>query len=992
MFLKSLEIFGFKSFADRTKIEFQDGVTALLGPNGCGKSNVVDAVKWVLAESRSKNLRADKMEDVIFNGTQTRPPLNVAEVILTIDNEKKLLPLDVPEIEVKRRLYRSGENEYSINNKVCTATAVRRLFLDTGVGKAAYSVMEQGKVNQILSSKPEDRRYFFEEAAGISRTKEEYAQAERDLAKAREYLCQKEAQVIELKHNYDTLKVQAEQTSTWRELKDKIFDLELDIQLLKLRGFLHSRDEKQKQKDITENNRQQIRQEIDTITSTLSITTDKMKEMQDKLNTNYTQVATLEVECRQKKEREKERATQKQELDAKATQLELRISNLTSQIEDTEEEIDCARADLLSKKKQLENITKNIDEFSKNIQHTTKQVQDNNKTCLDNENRIQTLLHKEQDLQKNLKYLTEDIVSQLDLKLKNAGYSTANLQANKQEITSLINKLKILSKGRQDVCNDFCENPTISSNNIATFVKDLSASFSQVLEMLKQIEIAFSNYEKASPAFIDDFLSPEGIITQKRNIDNDILQIKNQVNDIQKLSQELKETNITLQAKIEGYKDTLSNLKLSQIQMQTQLESSDKEIKVLERSLNNLHNQLQENTTELSLTKKSIIEVQEAIQDIQEDISSLEWKGKKLLDDIQQITQDIQEFKEQSCDKQNQLAKKNEELLSCQATYEKLNNELYGLESDIRNVNQNFIDTHSRDLSEFRERMESITTTSMQLRESLATTRSLLSKLGQVNLMAPEEFIEVKDRYEKSTAAIEDLRQSMEHEERLAQEMRSSSSQKFIDTYNKIKKNFHNMFRRLFGGGRAELHLVNAEDVLTTGIDIYAQPPGKKLENISLLSGGEKTMTAVALLFATYQVKPSPFCLLDEIDAALDNKNVSTFVATLKAFSNISQYIVITHNSATAAGTATLLGITMEEDGVSKLATIRLSNDYKSSEDIDINEDFVEEDVDLELGITLPQRPAQRIHNEDGTVTDPESEHFAQIVAQKISENLGGGN
>ena len=215
MFLKSLDIFGFKSFADRTHIDFADGITALLGPNGCGKSNVVDAIKWVLAENKAKNLRAQEKTDVIFNGTERRPALNVAEVTLTMSNENGLLPLEESEIAIKRRLYRNGEQEYFINNRPASSRDIVKLFMDTGVGKSSYSIMEQGQVSQILSSKPEDRRYIFEEAAGISRSKAECAIAERELEQTRQNMIQIEMAMAEIKRSYDTLKVQAEKTKKY---------------------------------------------------------------------------------------------------------------------------------------------------------------------------------------------------------------------------------------------------------------------------------------------------------------------------------------------------------------------------------------------------------------------------------------------------------------------------------------------------------------------------------------------------------------------------------------------------------------------------------------------------------------------------------------------------------------------------------------------------------------------------------------------------------
>ena len=238
VFLKSLDIFGFKSFADRTHIDFADGITALLGPNGCGKSNVVDAIKWVLAENKVKNLRAAEKTDVIFNGTERRPALNVAEVTLTMSNENGLLPMEESEIAIKRRLYRSGEQQYFINNREVSGRDIIKLFMDTGVGKSSYSIMEQGQVSQILSSKPEDRRYIFEEAAGISRSKAEVAIAERELEQTRQNMQQIEVAMAEIKRSYDSLKIQAEKTIKYRKVKEDIFNYELDIALLRLKSFI----------------------------------------------------------------------------------------------------------------------------------------------------------------------------------------------------------------------------------------------------------------------------------------------------------------------------------------------------------------------------------------------------------------------------------------------------------------------------------------------------------------------------------------------------------------------------------------------------------------------------------------------------------------------------------------------------------------------------------------------------------------------------------
>ena len=283
MFLKSLDIFGFKSFVDRTHIEFSDGITALLGPNGCGKSNVVDAVKWVLGEQSAKNMRAESMEDVIFNGTQSRKALNVAEVTLTISNEQGLLPLDISEITIKRRLYRSGESEYWINGTQAKLKNVRELFWDTGVGKAAYSVMEQGKIDQILSSRPEDRRYIFEEAAGITRFKAKRAEAERTLAKTEENMKQVDGILGEVRRSYDSLKIQADKTTKYRQLKDDVFNLELDIQLLRLKGFLQDQNNRKSDLEKATENKKSVQEELNALNSQLEEHMDEVTSMNNQL-------------------------------------------------------------------------------------------------------------------------------------------------------------------------------------------------------------------------------------------------------------------------------------------------------------------------------------------------------------------------------------------------------------------------------------------------------------------------------------------------------------------------------------------------------------------------------------------------------------------------------------------------------------------------------------------------------------------------------------
>ena len=975
MFLKCLDIFGFKSFADRTHIEFADGITALLGPNGCGKSNVVDAVKWVLAENKAKNLRADTMESVIFNGTETRPPLNIAEVTLTIANENGLLPLEDSEIALKRRLYRSGESEYYINNRQVGPTEIRRLFMDTGVGKAAYSVMEQGKIDQILSSKPEDRRYLFEEAAGISRSKAECAEAERELERTRQNLAQIEVALIENKRSYETLKVQSEKTIKYRQFKDDIFNCELDIQLLRLKDFTQDKARQETAKKELEEKRTAVQKEIEEIQAALFENNDKIKDLQTKMNSLQVELAKVQTEKTNKLQRAQEYNLQANQIKEKIGILEVKQNSIQEKIDTFNEEIDEREADLHSNNRQLDSVKQNIESFTQNITSSSAKITENDTLAAKSADEIEELNRQIADYQKQLGEITEDIVKELDAKLKDSGYSSNAAKSAKEEVENSLAKLKIFAEGRKNIFSDYASITGHSESENEKLIQDAIKAFEEISSISVNIEEAVSKYEKAMPDFIEDFTSPEGIITKKRGIDSKILDINSQIEKINERIASYKSENGELVKKINEYRETLNQLRVTEASMAQAIFGVKQNVEILRRSLVSEQNNLRQNQEEFEQEQRRRDELNEQIIDVQSELAAIEHRGQKCADEMSEINSEIVRCNSSVSGTQNKLDKKQEEQRKIQSQYEKLAMDLVTSDNDIRNIKQNFIDTHSRDLMEFEERMYKITTSSAVLREKLAKSREELKALGSVNLMAPEEFGEQKERYEKLQSSYDDTNKSLENLIRVSEEIKTKSTEMFLDTYNKIKKNFHNMFRRLFGGGRGELRLVDPQNVLTSGIDIYAEPPGKKLQNIALLSGGEKTMTAVALLFATYQVRPSPFCLLDEIDAALDDKNVSSFVTALRSFAKLSQYIVITHNKKTVMGASTMLGVTMQESGVSKVMTMRLDKEISAEPD-ESEKEFIEEDVPPEENVYIPPRPAKRIHNPDGTITDPEIEKF----------------
>jgi chromosome segregation protein len=967
LFLKSLEIFGFKSFADKIRIEFAGGITALLGPNGCGKSNVVDAVKWVLGEQASRAMRAEKMEDVIFNGTENRKPLNVAEVVLTIANDEGLLPIDMPEIEIKRRLFRSGESEYFINRAPVRLKEVRELFWDTGVGKAAYSVMEQGKIDQILSSKPDERRYLFEEAAGITRYKVRGAEAERNLARTEENMRQVDGILGEVKRSYDVLKAQSEKTRKYRGLREEIFQFELDIQLLRLKQFRYERDERNETLKKRTAGRDRIRAEMDAENKALEENMDQVNSMEEKLVEYQKNIYGLAVEKNAREKEAKLLAEQKSESGAKISQNEVREKQIGVKIEELIADADEQDAVVRDLRKKAVDIEGNIRSFEENIQLTSSRIGENESAVARAEEEIRERMSFQAAVEKDLEAITDDIVAALDAGLKEAGYNAAERRGAEAALSETLGRLKTLLAGRETLLRDLAsaagngleENSGGSGkapSDLKRIAERLAAALAEAAEDAAKALALFESYRKSTPSFIDEFLAPEGIITKKRGYDAKIRTAKDDIDERRRRIVVLRGDNASLSAKIDEYRSTLEELRVNRAQMGAQAQSAEEQARLIRRELAGQESLLKNVQDELFLDRGRFEEIEERITETEQELQDIEKRGTDLTAELEKLERDIARRNGDVAGRRETIKKRMEDLARVQDSLEKIHLELVQSETEIKNIQDNFRETHSRDLMEFEERIFTITSPPAELREKLARSRTSMRDLGSVNLMAVEEFAETKERYDFLTSQMADLEKARKDLENLTAEIRAESSELFLSTYNKIKKNFHNMFRRLFGGGRAELRLSDSNHVLESGIEIYAQPPGKKLENINLLSGGERSMTAVALLFATYMVKPSPFCLLDEIDAALDEQNVGRFVLLLREFGSTSQFIVITHNKKTVTGANTLLGVTMEESGITKVISVRLENDEvaRANADAPQRELFEAEDVEIEEGRELP--------------------------------------
>ncbi len=954
MFLKSLEILGFKSFADRTRIEFSPGISALLGPNGCGKSNVVDAIKWVVGEQSARSLRAESMEDIIFNGTETRKALNVAEVTLTISNENSSLALDAPEIAIKRRLYRSGESEYYLNGQPVKLKEIRELFWDTGIGKSAYSVMEQGRIDQILSSKPEERRYLFEEAAGITKHKVRSREAELKLEKTEENVRQVQGILGEVKRSHDSLKVQSEKTLAYRGLRDDVFQAELDLHLLRLRGFVQDKARRDEEAAEKARARDAVKKSIDEINLSLEESLDVVNSMESKLVEHQKTIYGLAVERAGKEKQHKLLAERVSEAKAKIDQARLRRKGAQERLEGLQDEAEEKEGEVRSLKARILEIEKNIASFESNITAADGRIRDNEAEILRAEKGIASLEAGQAEAQKELDSITDDIVRELDARLKETGYSAKERRAAEEAIDGLIAAVHARLAGKQALLEDLGRLPDYKAEDARALIEKARVDLEGTKARVEELRDLYEAYKRTTPSFIDEFLSPEGIITRKRAVDERIARIKDEIAGLKGRILSLRDENRQLAERIDEYRRTLEELRGNRIRMQTQGQAAEEALTLLKREIAVQEGVLKELENEVYLEEKRLADATEQLSDLDQEIAEIETKGRSLSAEMEKLERDIALKNSDLGKRQEDLRKKMDQLGRFQAELERIHLNLAQTDTEIRNIKENFRETYSRDLMEFEERMFEIRVPVQELRDRLQDRRTKLKDLGSVNLMAPEEYAEVKERYDFLSGQLADLEKAREDLKRITEEIRTESAELFLDTYNKIKKNFHNMFRRLFGGGRGELRLVDPDHVLESGIEIYAQPPGKKLEAISLLSGGEKSLTAIALLFATYMVRPSPFCFLDEIDAALDEANVIRFVNLLREFGRISQFIVITHNKKTVIGADALLGVTMEESGVTKVIAVRLERGDEGRPAAPEPEiDLEDEDVEYESGREL---------------------------------------
>ena len=977
MYLKSIKAVGFKSFADKIELDIKDGITCIVGPNGSGKSNILDAVKWVLGEQSVKTLRGTgSMSDVIFNGSKSRSPMSRASVALTIDNSNHYLKSEFNEIEVKRVVYRTGENEYYLNNTKVRLKDITDLFIDSGASRDAYNIISQGTVEDIVSSKPEARRVIIEEAAGVLKYKKHKEESLRKLEKTKDNLNTINLLINELETSLEPLRIQSIKAKKFNEYKDNLKNLEIalivnDIKKINLEyNKLKARNEELK---------------------------SLIEELTAKINKD---TATLEV-------------NKLSNLEVEST-----LNKLNQNLVDLEREIADANAKktmILERKK----LNSNNDVTLNNVLNLKEEILSIGKNINSLEGEIKTLNSKKDDLKANI-----DSIDNEELMLRK-NYVTESNEYNQKnkELLELNNRIDILNNNILNEVNvplpvkSILNNPRLKGiyntvGKLLTFddiymsaiettlgaslnylVVDNEASVKQAINYLKEqrlgratflplniikpkyLESSVEKTLKNTSGFVDTAINLVKYDSAYDNIMQNLLATTIVVKDIDALNNIAKRLNYKYKVvsldgdisyaggSISGGAKKNSNSILKDRYELTKLETNkvnlETSIRVIEAKINSLNQEQEEMILKKNKLNNEYIELKETINRKNISLSELQnnYKDKETtiknneailnntvdieLDNIlksyyelngrkDKLLRTIKDYKEKLETARGDLAELELNIKNKNRDLNKYNSEFNSnevilgkydvkLDNYLLTLNEEYTMTYEKALREVDTNID-IETTRLQV----SKLKSSIKELGEVNLGSISEFERLNERYTFLTTQKTDLVKSIEELEKAIASLDEIMKERFKATFEAVNNEFQKVFKILFRGGEGHLELTDKDNLLETGVEIIAQPPGKKLSSITLFSGGERTLTAISLLFAILNVKTVPFVILDEVEAALDEANVDVFGKYLETRKDKSQFIIITHKKRTMEYADTLYGITMQEEGVSKLVSVRM--------------------------------------------------------------------
>lgn len=978
MYIKEIKANGFKSFVDKTNLNLDKTFTGIVGPNGSGKSNIVDAVKWVLGEQSVKNLRGSQsMTDVIFAGSKTRNPSSSASVTIVFDNSDKHLPVDYEEVSIKRTVYKSGENEYFLNGNKCRLKDITDLFVDSFSSKESFNIISQGKVSEILSNKAEDRRAILEEAAGVLKYKNRKKESLRKLERTDENISKIDMIIAELNENIAPLEEQSKKAKIYKEAASKLESIEVALlsQLITDNNLKFKNNEtrineinetlikedKNTSKEDTKLEKLKLDEikldeKINNIQKDIISSTERLNKLnsekeltreRSKYNTDDVKVKNNLIDIKERKLKlESNKKILNKELDSlkeELTKIEDSLKDSTNEYNTLEskrkvlnEELNEINKKNYSLKYKIETLNESINNGSK-IPYAVKSVLDNPRlnginnivgNIVETEEKYSTMLEialassvnfviteNEESAKKAIDYLKQN-------KLGRVTFYPKNVIKPKSVLPEILDEIKT-EKGFINLASELVTYDKEYYNIVTNILGNIIVvdTINNGIDISKKI-----NYKYRVVSLDGELIHVGGSLTGgSKNSKVSLIGEKFELsrlnslllyNEKDKINKEnsLKELDYDLEILKENiYKKTSLKVKTSE-------ELNSKKI-TIESTLEELD---KINTEYDNLTKNSSELIEKELDKIMNEFYKEQTLKKELETSLNNYINKRKDTNESISDLEENIKKQNKE-------YNKLNNELKSLEienaklsmaldNDLASLNENYNLTYEM------SKEKTLDISVDEAKETVSKLKLEIKSLGDVNLGSIEEYERVSKRFNFLNSQREDLKNSEENLLGIINEMDEVMETKFMETFDKVNVEFKHVFNKLFGGGEAKLELTDPDNILTTGVDIKATPPGKKLTNISLLSGGEKTLTAISLLFAIMNLNDVPFAILDEVEAALDEANVERFGSYLDNYKGKTQLLIITHKKKTMEYVDLLYGVTMQESGVSKLVSVRLEN------------------------------------------------------------------
>lgn len=978
MYLKKIITQGFKSFADNMVIELGQNIAGIVGPNGSGKSNVVDAIRWVLGEQSVKSLRgSDAMIDIIFAGSKSRKPMSVATVTLIFDNKDHYLPDQEDEISLKRRLYKDGTNEYFINNEKVRLKDLTLLILDSGIGKESFNIIGQGQIDNILSEKPAERRVMFEEAAGVLKYKKRKEEAIHKLDKTHENMARVSDIIQELEVQVEPLREQKIKALKYFDLKDELKNVEVasithDIEVINEKYTINKKRIETLKEEITNisinNNKYEIKiEEYKNSINKLNIEISSKQQELINLTTKVEKInSQKEIIIERKKYEVDNVKLHNQVLELKEEQLT--ISNSINDLNLILDNIKVKYDSLNQSKEALEQEIKQINDIKRKRELE-----------LTNELRTQNILNNRiHNLQESiassntlpssvrnilnnpkLKGIHNNIGNIIEVEEKYSKAITTTLGAsinnvivdNENSAKEAINYLKHNNLGRATffplniIQGKYVDNDTLDTlqkytgfisvasklvRNNKLYDNIINNQLGNVLvvdNIDHGVEISKGiNYRYRIVTLDGELLHVGGSLTGGNTIQKNVITEKY---ELEKSLKQLQDNEL----KIKEYENNLNELDYKLKSLEDKLYLLNKEALLCQEEIHNKNSNLQNLNSKLESVLSSINGTENIINDtLSEEEDRVIEQYYEALNQKNELSNYLNNLKNNVAKVTNELAQYEYEAKKDNSLYNQKNQELKDLEievnrSDVKldnllnQLNENYNMTYEYARSHYKLEIDL-----SLVKNKISTLKHQLKALEPINATAPEEYERVSERYEFLLKQREDLTKAENTLLEIIKEMDDVMESNFMKTFKNINDNFAITFKELFRGGHANLKLTDPSNILETGIEIEACPPGKSLKSISLLSGGEKTFTAISLLFAILKSRPVPFCILDEVEAALDEANVESFGEYLQGLKNKTQFIVITHKKKTMEYADILYGITMQESGVSKLVSVRLED------------------------------------------------------------------